>query len=693
MITQIKQIQILNGISPFNYIFTSTSECITFPSFTFDEDDSILTLTIEATDEACIIANPTITINVSDSNQPVNCTQSITLNLVNPCNDFTVTSITENNLTFSVSSISNCSGARSYNWEYSDSFNLISQVDGNTSSSITLDIDSNISSEELIAVEVTDCNGCSERVEYIYSICAPEVGNSFLDAYCTSETVWTTGFYSIVVNESCAGIDYSTLTVNTPVGVSYGIDSRGYVQFTFDNPRQAIYNLEYTVRDNNGILSNTGILTVAINDCGIEQVYGDFTISNVPQGATPGDIVSNPISDRVIGRNTIDWGTFTILPNIPFTSPDISLRGGLDGRQYIDYEVPNPPVTESMQFTVEDINGNRSKAITQTFVYHTDTFQLNPVTACVVSGQQVVTDFTANDLGTLDESSFRIISAPSTGTYTVNGTTVTYDTQLGVSGDQVFTYEIEDVYGNKDTETVTYTLTYPGVSNTFTVCTDRVYNFYEEFLNSSADTGGTWVATSGGGPVPASWNSDVDLSGQYGSFVYEYNVIDGICASKSIITINKQITPDLNNDECINADSLTALTTLPYSDSNTTQMQEECNIHQAATLSVEALPAHWSTVESDMWIDVDISAITANPNPITVTINTTNAGLLNPGEFAQIAVYSSCGGTEYTAVNNVFRNNSDSTFVIPNGSIPGTLIIRIGSNNPGNFKTTVTITE
>ena len=699
MITQTKQIQILNAVEPLTYAFTASSDCITFPSFSFA--NGILTLNIQAEDEACFTTNPTVTVVVSDSTTPVACTQSITLTLDNPCTGFTVGSITENNLTFSVTATSACSGIESFVWDYGESFVLQgTQFDTSTSSQITLSVPSTgqilIPSEETISVTVNDCNGCSRTVETTYSLCRPIVNNEFMDAFCIngSNTTYQTGIYTIPVQEACSGIDWSTLSISSEAGVTTNIDTtRGTVQFTFTNPTQNAYTFTYNVNSTDGVTSNTANITVNINECVESRVYGGLTTSNIPQNAVAGQVISDVVSDRVVSGDNIDWSTFTILPNIPFTSPSITLRSGTDGLQYIDYEVPAVPVTESMQFTVEDINGNRSRAITRTFVYQTDTFQTNPLSICLPAGQSVATDFTANDLGTLDVSSFTIVSAPSNGTFSVAGTTVTYNADATAFGNQVFTYQISDVYGNTETNTVTYTTTYAGQTATFNVCTDRIYNFYNEFLPAGTQTGGTWTATGGGGPVPATWDADVDLSGQLGTFEYEYTITDGVCSSKSVITIDKQITPALNNDECINANTLTAVATLPYSDSDTTQMLEVCNITQAATLSAEALPAHWSTVSSDIWVEVDLTAIVANPNPITVAVTTSNAGLSQPIEFAQIAVYDSCGGALYTAVNNVFRNTSDSTFTILNGAIPNSLVIRIGTNTPGNVQTTVTITE
>lgn len=686
MITQNKQMQFVGGIPPFSPSFSPSLSCLSVSSFSLL--NNVLNFTIQG-EESCFNTNPTITISGFDS---VGCPFEEELALTNPCTDFVVSEISNNGLTFSISATSQC-GEAEFVWDFPETYSIVTQIDTATTSQLTLQPlrGNTLPSQDLISCTVTSCEGCVRVKELLRSECAPVTSNIFAQAFCTSNNTWETPFITIPVTNSCAGIIYADTQFATPSAVTATL-SNNRVKFTVTPTAIPLsqYIFNYTVKANNGVQSNVATVTININPCEELQVNGISEAQELVATVTSGDVILTDITNRFISANPINWSTFDILPNITYTSPSITLQTAIDGSQNLRYVVPATPVTESVQFTVADTQGNVSNPVTQTYVLRTDTTTINNISTCVIKGNTIVTNALSTSTGTFDINSFRITTPPTLGTYTLNGTTITYTAPTAYSGNQVFTYSINDVYGGTYTGTVTYAVINAGTSVTLSTCSDGTYNLLS-LLGQGVNTTGSWAAIGGAWPTPASYNADISLTGLTGTFEWEYTVTAGACSTKAIVIINKVAASAQTADECATAPAFTAITATPYSNTISASFVELCPTYQKATLSAAALPLHWTNVQSDIWYKINLSAVSASVNPLVVRISSSNAGLFLPAEFVQFGLYTTCGGALQTSVNSVTRNSSYSEIVLPDGSIPAQLLFRVGATTPGNTNLVLTI--
>jgi len=359
MITQNKQMQFVGGIPPFSPSFSPSLSCLSVSSFSLL--NNVLNFTIQG-EESCFNTNPTLTISGFDS---VGCPFEEELALTNPCTDFVVSEISNNGLTFSISATSQC-GEAEFVWDFPETYSIVTQIDTATTSQLTLQpLRGNIlPSEDLITCTVTSCEGCVRVKELLRSECAPVTSNIFAQAFCTSSNTWETPFITIPVTNSCAGIIYSQTQFATPSAVTATL-SNNRVKFTITPTAIPLsqYIFNYTVKANNGVQSNIATVTININPCEELQINGISEAQELVATVTPGTVILTDITNRFVSTNPINWSTFDILPNITYTSPSVTLQTAIDGSQNLRYVVPATPVTESVQFTVADTQGNISNLL------------------------------------------------------------------------------------------------------------------------------------------------------------------------------------------------------------------------------------------------------------------------------------------------------------------------------------------
>ena len=691
MITIQKRINITGGVTPYTFTFSSSSPCISFPFSSITGD--ILTLTIQGAEE-CLQLNPTITINGFDAN---GCSFEETFGVSNPCTDFLVSPITNSDLTFYISASTAC-GELDFNWNLPEDFVIVSQIDNQYTSQVTIRTATII--ENLVPVNytiscdvVSTCNGCvrSEQKEFI--LCRPLITNIFAEAYCISSGVWETCLYTIPNTEDCGALDFTSLNFATPTQVqAIVIGNRVKFRITTRFVSNLQYTFNYVVNSLQGVTSNVASVTININVCTVQTVYAPPSTTRVSSGAVPTDVILTNLSSRVVSANPIDWSSFTVLPNIPYTSPSITLQTAVNGDQNIRYVVPAVPITESFQFTIADTLGNTSDAITETYVFQTDVTTIANVTDCLKAGLSKSTDALSTSSGTYNLSTFTITSPAPLGSYTLTGSTINYTAPTNYYGDQIFTYSVSDVYGESFVGTVTFSVVNPGTSASLTVCNDGLYNLFS-LLGTGVDPGGVWVNTLGGGPVPVTPTADINLTGLTGTFEYEYTVTVGACAIKSIVTIVKTVNIALSGDECASPIFFTSPITTDYANNKTFNSLGNCPTSSNATLSTQAYPATWSTSTSDVWYLVNLTAISTPANDIKITISSNNATFTNKAEDIEFAFYNTCGGAALTTTNTFSRNSSSSYIVYAAGTSLSTLLFRIGNNKKGQTSLVLTIEE
>jgi gliding motility-associated-like protein len=278
-----------------------------------------------------------------------------------------------------------------------------------------------------------------------------------------SETVAEDG--SVVIDVTAndtdvdGSIDPTTVVISTPpTNGTVTVDPvTGKVTYTPDADYYGADNFEYSVKDNDGLVSNpaTVSLTVtSVNDAPVANVDSETVAED---GSVVIDVTANDTD--VDGSIDITTVVITTPPTNGTVTVD-AVTGKVTYTPDADYNG-----ADSFEYTVKDNDGLVSNPATVilTVTSVNDAPVANADSATVAEDGSVVIDVTANDTdvdGRIDPTTVVITTPPSNGSVTVDAVTgeVTYTPNPDFNGEDSFTYTISDGNGGTATATVTITV-------------------------------------------------------------------------------------------------------------------------------------------------------------------------------------------------------------------------------------------
>lgn len=499
MITQTIQATIdLTTITvPYTYSFTSTNTCVSFSNQTGTSSTSNIITEVAYTTESCLEDNP-VYLQVIGYN---GCSISQQIQINNPCNNLSINLTQIGDYSFQATATSPNCGNVTIAWSFND--DLLSQASiSNGRHSSTIDLTFNDLSSirgrfpvsSSITATVTDCNGCEESSTLVFDICRPQVNNFVKHLQCYSNTVLgythSTGQFVIEEPTGCTSdINWSTLefdlpsgftlrsqlntspTRDAPSGSSYIITSTGVDPGT--------YTATYNVKDEHGVPSNNGVITLVVRSCGENNTITipDRRINLDCGTVSPGDTIEINVENELITQTgtLVDWSTWVLVDPPTPQSPSIVLTTNVTGDHIIEYETNSPTILNDVfAWTVCDTNGNCAQASVYTVVECITGPTAVADSDCVSCDSSVIIDVLANDTssGPIDVNTVEIESNPTNGTVDINSDgTITYTPNTGFEGADTFDYSVADTLGERsNSATVTVTVICAGEDTFKTIC-------------------------------------------------------------------------------------------------------------------------------------------------------------------------------------------------------------------------------
>lgn len=482
---QVTKIIQATGNAPFTFAFTSSVAGVTFSTATGTSADGVIQTVISYPNETAL-TTAVITLAVTN-----NCglSSSTTVNVTNPCATLTlqqpVVQMQGQDYVFSVlGSSTNGStqicNALSFNWIFDTQvWQRVSVVSQGFQSVLRLrPLTRTPPTQTTITITATDCNGCSETINYNYGFCRPTGPDFTVNLYGT--TTWVSGITNIQAPQGCINFvpDWTTLDISLPTGFTKNATSNS-VSFTATGVTPGTYTGYWTVSDALGIESNAGTITFIVHPASQTGV----TITSPNQLITldcdvnPGDVVTIDIESALSVQSgaTVNWNSFQFLiPPTPIGSLSPTLTVNANGKRSVQYTVPTQIVQDAFSFRVCDTNGNCSSAIVYTII---DCVQ--PPTAeddayTVNCGTTTEFDVLQNDLDNgnpIASNTLTITEVPSAGTAVVANGKIQYTAPSGTTGSFTIKYTVQNASGAVSNEaTVTITVQCAGVNQSVALC-------------------------------------------------------------------------------------------------------------------------------------------------------------------------------------------------------------------------------
>lgn len=475
MIVTNRTYNINGGVPPYTYTVSAGDSCVSF-SPSGGTTTGLIEVQYTFAYESCFDTD--ITVSWTDSQ---GCPGVSTINVANPCDDFTLNSIgVSGSYVYTVTTSSPSCSSVSFQWVYSSAlFDLVSQVDGALTSQLTL-TPRNVAlpSSTQIQVIATDCNGCRKATVYNETFCVPEAHDFAMTLYCL-ETEHGSGFTPIMTPVNCeASYDWTTLQVSAPSGFGYSTRNNNEIRFYAPfSVSSGIYIATYSVATTQGVRSDLGTITLTVVGCPRgETISIQNTAFTLPCDIEPGDIYEIVLDPLVFieAPGVIDWGSAQLVTPPTPISPSITFAVNGLGQHVINYEVPDPIATDAFSWTVCDTNGDCAQA----GIFSIIECAQPPITvdddACVGCSQAVSIDVLDNDLGNgspLNPSTLTIVTPPSNGVAVPSSGQIVYTANPGFSGNDTFTYTVQNLFGiTSDPATVTVEVICAGGTATIVAC-------------------------------------------------------------------------------------------------------------------------------------------------------------------------------------------------------------------------------
>ena len=250
---------------------------------------------------------------------------------------------------------------------------------------------------------------------------------------------------NVLGNDTDADTDALTITSFTqPTNGTVTRGANGQLIYT-PNSTEACGiddSFTYTISDGNGGTS-TGDVTVTVDPAEDNDVKAANDSATTDEGeAVTINVLGNDDADATITRvvTAPGNGSATIVDGQIVYTPN----AGFSGEDTFTYEVTDPQgnkTTATVTVTVNDVD-NDVKAANDS--------------ATTDEGEAVTINVLGND--DADATITRVVTAPGNGSATIVDGQIVYTPNAGFSGEDTFTYEVQDPQGNKTTATVTVTV-------------------------------------------------------------------------------------------------------------------------------------------------------------------------------------------------------------------------------------------
>jgi hypothetical protein len=237
----------------------------------------------------------------------------------------------------------------------------------------------------------------------------------------------------------------SIAIVQQPTRGSIVVNGDGTVTYTNNGVTAASDSFRYTIQDDSGNISNAALVTITLVNAPTGPVANNDATTLVLGGSTTVNVAAN---------DTVASGTLN-LGSIIITQPPTRGTVVANSNGTIFYTSNGTTgATDTLQYTINDSNGNVSNAATVTF-----TLTTNPNaplaandTGTVSSGGSVTVSVLNNDTdaqNNINATSVAVVQQSTSGTLTVNADgTVTYQHNgVSLATSDTFTYRVSDFSG------------------------------------------------------------------------------------------------------------------------------------------------------------------------------------------------------------------------------------------------------
>ena len=544
-----------------NYSISSNNSCIIINNTgntingTFNGTTKKIVVTYYVKDLDCFKDNLITVIVTNDKG----CTNTFTDTLVNECNSLNV-SLTQPNVNDLIFKATVTGGKQPYlfNWVYGSTNSFDSDepesVDGYHSQDyvslrwINTTIQEGILKPQAIRVRVKDANGCiGEEVFYYIVSCRPVIASQTIAAKCFPLTTGDIRKFDLTLTNLGCGDLNNELLINY-TGVTQ--ISKGNNTYEISVPEFSTTSiiLPIKIRNDKNILSDTfNVTVIKSGDCKIKpDCAKGFTLDNYKNNIRLVEFDNEGakiIDDILFSTQYIDYSTFTFIPGTGQTLANNILT--ITGRGTATFDAVNKQITFEktiavdeeipIKWQIKNDCGDLSEVFTLKINSVLSTApSVTSLTKNVFVGDTSATTVTSNNGATI--ASLKILTSPTIGTLTVNGSTVNYTPINYSSTTQPVTLQPVNQYGKVGTEfTVTYTILSSGIARPFETCSAVTsYNLFDLLIPNGYTTGGTWTTTSG---INIPQNNQVTISNA-GLYNFIYTVTVGGITKTTTTSIN-----------------------------------------------------------------------------------------------------------------------------------------------------------
>lgn len=465
-----------------DWTITSSTTCVTLDKTSGRSNTGVFNITVDAqfTDSACV-SSTVLTARGVDNN---GCIQSTAITFTNPCSTLAATINPSGDLKVTAT-VTGGVAPYSYYWNY-DTSKFTGTVNGTTLQLTPLNSgDLNITTTP-IYFQVSDVNGCS--VTSSYAVTVPQV--SFPNRFSSVATCYQNVITWTLYIENASSFDQTYINIqNDDITASW--QPNGFLKFTVpgvDYDFQHDLQLKTTA----GRLTHNALVDVAVNLCS-ELDIPPLRVASAIGASTIGGTKKYALSDD----GNIDYGAFEFVP-----SSGQSVAGGvlttaigtaeLLPSKEIEYTVGTVGF-DRVRFKAADMSGNPTEHID----LYIDPYNYPTPTASNFSLNGSVGALVEDDLSLRFSNSirsFEIVTAPTKGSLSFNGTTLRYlATAVGSDSIVLKGVGLNDIQSANVTITITNVAS--GVALAGAVCNGG--NIDLTSLLTDFTAGGTWTQTSG----------------------------------------------------------------------------------------------------------------------------------------------------------------------------------------------------
>jgi hypothetical protein len=308
---------------------------------------------------------------------------------------------------------------------------------------ITYTANSGFAGTDLIGFTVSDTNGLTAKPAFVNEVVTlPTANPDNIDTDAGNPVT-----IAVLANDSSQGAPLNPATVAVVGGPHHGsvaIDPKtGNITYTSVASYSGTDTFSYTVKDQNGVVSNAALVSVVVNR---PQANDDFA-STITGKAVVIAVLANDADPD--GPNKLNLSSVAVVTGPAHGSVAVDSSTG-----NVTY-TPNAGFSgsDSFTYTVTDVNNAVSNPATVTIAVQNQGggVAINPVTIDTDAGNAVTIDVLAADTDPagLNPATVSVTTPASDGGTSVDAATgrITYTPAAGFAGTDSFTYSVKDNNG------------------------------------------------------------------------------------------------------------------------------------------------------------------------------------------------------------------------------------------------------